>query len=99
MTEVPTTEWSAEFDGAQCARGRAAFSCGAIGKGNAWRRIPGFVRHVFTHFPLELSVHAARLPARTRAPAGMRWVALEDVADEALPSLMRKVLAHARAAD
>ena len=53
------------------------------------------VRHVFTHFPLELSVYVAELPARTPAPAGMRWVALEKLAGEALPSVMRKVVAHA----
>ena len=53
------------------------------------------VRHVFTHFPLELTVYAGELPARTPAPPGMRWVALEKLAGEALPSIMRKVVAHA----
>jgi A/G-specific adenine glycosylase len=53
------------------------------------------VTHVFTHFPLELQVYAAEVPASTRAPAGMRWVALADLAGEALPNVMRKVLAHA----
>jgi A/G-specific adenine glycosylase len=99
MTEVPTTEWSAEFEERSALEAAPYFPAGRSGKRIAWRRIPGLVRHVFTHFPLELSVHVAKLPARTSAPAGMRWVALQDVADEALPSLMRKVLAHARAAD
>jgi adenine-specific DNA glycosylase len=60
----------------------------------AWRRVPGMVRHVFTHFPLELVVYAADVPAGARAPKGTRWVALDAVAGEALPSLMRKVIAH-----
>jgi A/G-specific adenine glycosylase len=60
-----------------------------------WRRIPGTVQHTFTHFPLELYVYAAELPPGTPAPASMRWVALADIAGEALPSLMRKVIAHA----
>ena len=60
----------------------------------AWRRLPGVVAHVFTHFPLELVVFAARLPNRTNAPAGMRWVAPCDLEQAALPSLMRKVVAH-----
>jgi A/G-specific adenine glycosylase len=60
----------------------------------AWRRVPGVVRHVFTHFPLELVVYAAHVPAGARAPKGTRWVALDAVAGEALPSLMRKVIAH-----
>jgi A/G-specific adenine glycosylase len=60
-----------------------------------WRRLPGVVTHVFTHFPLELAVYVAKVNARAMAPAGMRWVALADLAGEALPNLMRKVLAHA----
>jgi A/G-specific adenine glycosylase len=44
---------------------------------------------------LQQAVYAARVPARTPAPAGMRWVALADLAGEALPNVMRKVLAHA----
>ena len=55
----------------------------------------GVVRHVFTHFPLELSVYAAELPPRTPAPDGARWVTISELSGEALPSLMRKVVAHA----
>jgi A/G-specific adenine glycosylase len=50
---------------------------------------------VFTHFPLELVVYAATVGPRVAAPQGTRWVALADVAGEALPNLMRKVLTHA----
>jgi A/G-specific adenine glycosylase len=60
-----------------------------------WRRLPGAVRHVFTHFPLELAVYAAALPQRARAPTGMRFVKLAALDREALPSLMRKVMRHA----
>ena len=94
MTEVPTTDWTAEFEEHGALDAAPPFTRRA-----AWRRIPGIVRHVFTHFPLELSVYVATLPVRTNAPAGMRWVALDDVAGEALPSLMRKVLAHGRVTD
>ena len=92
MTEVPTTEWSKDFaevhalEPAPCFAGR---------KPVAWRRKAGVVRHVFTHFPLELSVYAADVPARTKAPAGTRWVPIAELAGEALPTLMRKVIAHA----
>ena len=51
--------------------------------------------HVFTHFPLELTVYAAEVGAATPAPDGMRWVPLATLAGEALPTVMRKVLAHA----
>ncbi|MGA7486624.1 MAG: A/G-specific adenine glycosylase, partial [Xanthobacteraceae bacterium] len=40
-------------------------------------------------------VYAAAVPASTRTPAGMRWVARAELAQEALPNVMRKVLAHA----
>jgi A/G-specific adenine glycosylase len=53
------------------------------------------VRHVFTHFPLEFMIFVGEVTAGTPAPAGARWVALSALAGEALPSLMRKVLAHA----
>ena len=51
--------------------------------------------HTFTHFPLQLVVYTAQVPLRTQAPAGMRWVPIATLADEALPKLMRKVIAHA----
>jgi len=49
---------------------------------------------VFTHFPLELVVYTAAAPPRAPAPGGMRWVKIATLADEALPNVMRKVLAH-----
>jgi A/G-specific adenine glycosylase len=53
------------------------------------------VRHVFTHFPLELTVYVSDVAARTSAPQGTRWVKISDLGGEALPSLMRKVIGHA----
>jgi len=61
----------------------------------AWRRIPGLVTHTFTHFPLELIVYRGEVSSRVPAPAGTRWVAAADLAGEAFPNVMRKVLAHA----
>ncbi len=95
MTEVPTTEWVGDFDAATALTSAPRFCSTKRRSAAAWRRLPGVVRHVFTHFPLELSVYAAELSARTPAPAGMRWVALADLAGEALPSVIRKVVAHA----
>jgi len=91
MTEVPTTQWSADFD-ESATRGDAPFDA-------SWKRLRGKVTHVFTHFPLELSVYAAQVPAKTRAPKGARWVPLAELSGEALPSLMRKVIAHALESD
>ncbi len=60
-----------------------------------WRKLPGVVRHVFTHFPLELAVFTAEVARATPAPKGARWVKIADLPGEALPNVMRKALAHA----
>jgi len=91
MTEVPTTEWSKDFDDSSARD--APFP-------NAtWRRITGHVDHVFTHFPLQLIVHAANVSKSTRAPDGARWVSVDALAAQALPNVMRKVIAHALGSD
>jgi A/G-specific adenine glycosylase len=89
MTEVPGSDWSHDFDVAQALRSAPRF------KGAKWRRLAGVVRHVFTHFPLELAVFVARVPRATPASKGARWVKIADLPGEALPNVMRKVLAHA----
>jgi A/G-specific adenine glycosylase len=91
MTEVPTTQWSHDFDvdGAERQAPR-------LGRAKPkWRRLPGIVRHVFTHFPLELVIYRAELPLGANAPKGARWISLAELDGEALPSVMRKVMAHA----
>ena len=88
MTEVPTTAWAAEWDEATALSDAPAFA-------NArWQRRDGVVNHVFTHFPLDLIVYVAQVPIKTKAPNGNRWGAISDLANEALPNLMRKVIAH-----
>jgi A/G-specific adenine glycosylase len=95
MTEVPTTQWHHDFDEGSARTGAPRFASTKMQKRVAWRKVAGVVRHVFTHFPLELSVYTADVPARTPAPSGTRWVALASLSGEALPSVMRKVVAHA----
>jgi A/G-specific adenine glycosylase len=89
MTEVPTSEWGLDAEAARAA-------APALAHPVRWRRLPGYVSHVFTHFPLELVVFTAHVAAGTPAPRGARWAA--ELSGEALPTLMRKVLAHAAAA-
>lgn len=90
MTEVPGSDWLAAQDDAVAKR-----QAPKLNGLSRWQRKVGVVTHVFTHFPLELVVYTARAEARTRAPAGMRWVPIATLADEALPNVMRKVIAHA----
>jgi len=89
MTEVPTTQWTHDFDDAN-ALDEAPLKA-------TWQRMAGVVNHVFTHFPLELVVYRAHVAQATRAPRGMRWIAADEIEGEAFPNVMRKVIAHARA--
>ncbi|MEH6952522.1 A/G-specific adenine glycosylase [Nitrobacter sp. NHB1] len=89
MTEVPTSVWLAAQDDATALK-----QAPLLGSASRWRRKAGTVTHVFTHFPLELTVYTASAAARARAPEGMRWVPIATLKDEALPNLMRKVIAH-----
>ena len=62
--------------------------------GRCWT---GGVRHTFTHFHLELAV--ARAIATTAGLAklapGTAWVTVDQMTERALPTVMRKVIAHA----
>ncbi|WP_165406066.1 A/G-specific adenine glycosylase [Bradyrhizobium genosp. SA-3] len=89
MTEVPGSDWLAGQDDA-AAKQQAPELKGL----SRWQRKVGAVTHIFTHFPLELIVYTAKAEARTRAPEGMRWVPIATLAGEALPNVMRKVIAH-----
>lgn len=93
MVELPGSPWSGDFDAAD-ALAHAPFSAPVAAN---WRRL-GEVRHVFTHFALTLAVFAADVPDATSAPAGARWTPAAALDGEALPSLMRKAIALARAA-
>jgi A/G-specific adenine glycosylase len=95
MVEVPTTEWTDDFE----ERSALAHAPRPRSAKPKWRRLPGVVTHVFTHFPLQLSVYTASVGAAARAPEGMRWVAIPQLAGEALPNVMRKVLARALSHD
>jgi A/G-specific adenine glycosylase len=87
MTEVPTTEWSHHFT-EEAVLTHAPLNA-------KWQRTTGVVRHVFTHFPLELAVYRARVARGARAPEGMRFIARSDIEGEAFPNVFRKVIAHA----
>ncbi|ACL62382.1 A/G-specific adenine glycosylase [Methylobacterium nodulans] len=89
MAEPPTSAWTPDYDP---ARGLLDAPLDA-----RWKRLPGVVRHTFTHFPLELTVFLARVSAATVAPEGMRFTPRAELDGEPLPGAMKKVLAHALA--
>jgi A/G-specific adenine glycosylase len=82
MTEVPGSDWLAGQDD-KIALKQAPELNGVA----RWHRKTGVVTHVFTHFPLELVIYTADVAARTRAPAGMRWVPLATLAGSVQPEV------------
>jgi A/G-specific adenine glycosylase len=88
MTEVPGTEWSENFDGAD-ALPLAPFSAD-------WKKCPGEVRHTFTHFHLRVTVYRADVVSDLVPLEGNAWwSAPDELGGEALPTVMRKVVAAA----
>jgi A/G-specific adenine glycosylase len=84
MMEFPSTEWRALPWSEAEARPLAPAAAG-------WLRLPGLVRHGFTHFELELTVLTGKVDGRV---AGV-WCAIDRLSEMALPSLMKKVARHA----
>ena len=83
--ELPGTPWTSEGPGDGVA-GAAPFVAG-------WRRLPGAVEQVFTHFALTLTVYAATFEGG--APDGHFWVTREAVGEAGFSSVMRKAVEHA----
>jgi A/G-specific adenine glycosylase len=102
MTEVPTTEWAHDFaaeaalhEAPRLAAARANGARKTSAQKIRWHRVAGVVTHTFTHFPLELVIYTATVAEGTPASGDMRWVEIARLHGEALPNVMRKVLAHA----
>ena len=92
MVEVPSTEWIRD-ESPDCI-----FLADQAPLPAAWQPLPGVVRHTFTHFHLELTLVAARIPDPGRITgADGFWVPATQLAEHALPSVMRKVIQHALA--
>ena len=62
-----------------------------------WRRLPGTVQHTFTHFRLEMGVLAGDLGRNMGAVEG-EWVSAAALEHAGLPTVMRKVVQLAQAA-
>ena len=88
MMEAPSTEWR---EGALISEAEALSE--APQPARQWKTLPGVVEHGFTHFRLELTVLAG--VAEGDPSASARWCQVENLADEALPTVMKKVIAHA----
>jgi A/G-specific adenine glycosylase len=86
MLQPPLGEWRTEFPDRDRALNEAPFR-------GAWKKRPGIVRHGFTHFELELEIYAAQFRGRPNGEGF--WLDSAQVETAALPTVMRKVIAHA----
>jgi A/G-specific adenine glycosylase len=58
-----------------------------------WRRVPGEVEQIFTHFVLRLTVYAGEFDGG--APASCFWIAPDAVGTAGFSAMMRKAVEHA----
>ncbi|WP_373503458.1 A/G-specific adenine glycosylase [Aestuariivirga sp.] len=86
MMEVPSTAWGEKPDRPETDAPLAA----------DWSALPGLVEHTFTHFHLELEVLKAGSVSTGELldDGDYRWTAQGDLPGEALPTVMRKIVAH-----
>jgi A/G-specific adenine glycosylase len=92
MMEIPSTSWTDDWVDEDEALKAAPILA-------SWWPVPGIVTHTFTHFRLELIVYRALVASAAgltlwAAQDRCRWVARCDLDREALPSVMRKAIAH-----
>jgi A/G-specific adenine glycosylase len=86
MLQPPLGAWSKTMPSPAEALAQAPF-------GGTWKKRAGTVTHGFTHFELEVEVYVASFDRRPKYHGS--WVAPGDLARSALPTVMRKIIAHA----
>ena len=85
MMEVPSSPWM-EGKALDLTEIKSFSPCPA-----EWEVLPGIVKHIFSHFVLEVKV--MRSVTGKKIPG--RWVSVRDLDREALPSVMKKIVTYA----
>jgi len=86
MLQPPLGVWGSVFPEGSEAIKEAPFA-------GDWFRVPGVVRHSFTHFHLEVEVYVGRFARRPKYDGV--WTAREALGRSALPTVMKKLIHHA----
>jgi A/G-specific adenine glycosylase len=87
MLEPPLGPWTEAFP----SRGEAMLQAPFRGE---WTKRAGIVRHGFTHFELEIEVYVMSEREHPARNDGAIWIAVDKLKDAALPTVMRKIIAH-----
>jgi len=90
MDEVPSSDWREGKFSLADAMKQAPVPA-------KWTVLEGGVRHTFTHFHLELAVAyaTATTAGLAKLAPGSAWCTIDQMGERALPTVMRKVIAHA----
>ncbi len=84
MMEVPSTNWQ---------ENKSEKPPGFLKKGTQYQKLPGKLKHVFTHF--ELIVDVVVVEGKNTKDIEGVWVNKDQMDRLALPTLMKKIIAHA----
>lgn len=85
MMEIPSSAWNEkEMPNLHKVKKEAPIK-------TDWKVLPGAVKHVFSHFELEIAVAVG---TAANAKQGT-WVPLKNLHQQALPSVMHKIVKHA----
>lgn len=88
MMEVPNTPWEIVSERAYTSDQR--FSCLEELAQENWIKLPFIVRHVFTHFKLDVDIYGLVFQELPKIE-GM-WVEIDDLATKPIPTLMKKII-------
>ncbi len=83
MIEIPTTPWLDQAPGENTIQAHKPVEC------ESWVALPQGVKHTFTHFHLEIRIMKGVIEGE---PEGL-WTQEEDLKYQALPTLMKKIIA------
>lgn len=85
MTGLPTSEWTLEGDNAAVPAVLAKCEI------TDFEDNPVSIRHVFTHFDLELTLKTAKLSS-SNTSNGYYWVSADDIEKQGFPTLFKKAV-------
>ena len=88
MIEIPSSSWEVKKKSHKELIEQAPFDIN-------WKIIPGRVRHTFTHFHLDLEIFLGTYEGKSLK--GDIWSMPHQFSDHALPTVMKKVIAHLQA--
>ncbi len=88
MMQTPLTPWLEKEPTAKMVAHWAPIDA-------TWRRLPGSIKHGFTHFEVRLILMAAKVDSGCETVLEGLWCSLDDLDRVALPTMMKKVIRHA----